>query len=289
VRGRAFRKEETAAPARAVGAGSRFERAGDQSAARVAVVSESTVRRFWPAEDPIGKRFQLDMDFRGTLVDFEVVGVAQDVRYANLTRIDPAHVYLAGYTAASHGVLLRVRGDATGALSAVRESMEGFDALLAADASMMSVEDGPVRLQRALARAYGLFAAVLALLALVLAGVGIYGVMAYLVSRRVKEIGIRMALGATRRGVLKGVLFDGLRPVIAGLATGMIAAAALASVLRVTLVFPASSDLFYGVPFYDPATLLGLSCFLAAVAALAALVPAWRALRVDPLTALRQE
>jgi ABC-type lipoprotein release transport system permease subunit len=98
-----------------------------------------------------------------------------------------------------------------------------------------------------------------------------------------------MALGATRRGVLKGVLFDGLRPVIAGLATGMIAAAALASVFRVTLVFPASSDLFYGVPFYDPATLLGLSCFLAAVAALAALVPARRALRVDPLTALRQE
>jgi len=130
---------------------------------------------------------------------------------------------------------------------------------------------------------------VLAGLALVLAGVGIYGVMAYLVSQRVKEIGIRMALGATAGAVLRSVVLHSLRPVIVGLGAGIAGAAALSSVLHTTLVFPGSTDVLYGVPFYDPATFVGFGGFLIFVATLASLVPARRAIRVDPMTALRYE
>jgi putative ABC transport system permease protein len=289
LRGRGFQKQETDRAPRAVGAGSRFTRQDIESAERVAVISESTARRFWPAEDPIGQRFQLDMDFRGTLAEFEVIGIARDIRYANLTRIDPAHVYLAGYAAGSNGILLRVQGDPRSALAAVRKVVEELDKDLLMSLNLMSVEEGPLRLQKSLARAYGMFAVILAFLALALAGIGIYGVMAYLVSQRVREIGIRMALGATKGGVLKAVVLGGLRPVLAGIGVGLAGAAGLSSVLHATLVFPGSTDLLYGVPFYDPATFLGLSCFLAGVAAVASLVPARRALRVDPMTALRHE
>jgi len=127
----------------------------------------------------------------------------------------------------------------------------------------------------------------LAGLALSLAGVGIYGVMSYLVNQRVKEIGIRMALGAGGPAVLRSVVLQSLRPVIVGMAVGVAGAAAMSSLLHTTLVFPGSFDVLYGVPFYDPATFLGLGTFLIVVAALASFGPARRAVRIDPMMALR--
>jgi ABC-type antimicrobial peptide transport system permease subunit len=132
-------------------------------------------------------------------------------------------------------------------------------------------------------------AAILAALALTLAGVGVYGVVAYMVSQRTKEIGVRMALGATHGAVLKSVVLQGLRPVFAGMTVGLAAAAALSSLLHQTLVFPGSMDFFYGVPFYDPATFAGLSCFVVGIAALAGALPVRRALRAGPMAALRYE
>jgi putative ABC transport system permease protein len=269
-----------------------FDRGATGGAERTAVISEATARRFWPNEDPLGKRFQLDMDFRGTLAEFEVIGVIRDVRFANLTRVDPAHVYLTGLTgprAGAGGILLRLQGESRDALAAVRRTAGDFDPDLLPSLNLINVEDGPVRLQRSLARVYGMFALVLAALAVGLSGVGIYGVMSYLVSRRTKEIGIRIALGATRARVLGALVADGLRPVTIGIAGGLAGAAALSSVLHATLVFPGSLDLFYGVPFYDPGLFLGLACFIAGIAALASAVPARRAFRVDPVTALRHE
>jgi ABC-type antimicrobial peptide transport system permease subunit len=186
-------------------------------------------------------------------------------------------------------MLLRVQGDSTSAVAAVRKLVEAFDRDLLPSLILISVQEGPLRLQKSLARAYGMFAMILAFLALTLAGVGIYGVMAYLVSQRLKEIGIRMALGATQAGVLKAVVLQGLRPVFGGIVLGVAGAAGLSSVLHATLVFPGSIDLFYGVPFYDPLTFLGLSWFVAGVATIASLAPARRALQVDPMTALRHE
>ncbi len=256
------------------------------SGAHVAVISEATARRYWPGGDPLGRQFKLDLYFRGQYTTFEVVGIARNVRFANLTRIDPAHVYLP--TAQDlYGLLLRAEGDQQSAMASVRTAAGALDRNLLPGLSTTTIEDGPLRVQKALARTYAMYAAILALLALTLAGIGIYGLMAYLVSQRVAEIGVRMALGATAADVLKMIVLQGLRPAFAGLLLGMAGATALSWTLHTTLVFPGSADFFHGVPFYDPATFLGLAGFLLCVAGLAALVPARRALRVDPMVALR--
>src|SRR5258708_1747000 len=114
-------------------------------------------------------------------------------------------------------------------------------------------------------------------------GIGIYGVMAYLVSQQVREIGIRMALGASAGDVLKRVLGRGLRPMFIGALLGLAGAASLSSLLRSTLVFPGTPDMLYGVSVFDPLTFAGLSCFMAAVALFASWFPDRRAVRVDPV------
>lgn len=258
----------------------------------LAIISDSTARRFWPNEDPVGKLFTLDMDFRGTLADFEVIGIVKDVRFANLTRIDPAHVYLpagAPRGAEFASVLLRIQGDRQRALAAVETTVAAFDKSLLSDLRLINLEDGVVSMQRAMSQAFALLAAILAALALTLAGVGIYGVVAYLVSKQTREIGVRMALGATHGAILKNVVVAGLRPVFVGITMGLAAAAGLSWLLHATLVFPGAMDFFYGVPFYDPATFAGISCFVLGVAAIASTLPACRAVRVDPMIALRYE
>jgi len=140
-----------------------------------------------------------------------------------------------------------------------------------------------------MSRGFALLAAILAALSLTLAGIGIYGVVAYLVTRRTREIGIRVALGARHRDVVKNVLGRGLKPVFTGTLLGLAAAAALSWMLHATLVFPGSMDFLYGVPFYDPGTFLGLILFVLGVAAAASALPARRAVSVDPLVALRYE
>ena len=260
-----------------------------EKSAPVAVISEAAARRYWPAADPLGQRFQLDLNFHGTMTEFEVIGIAKDVRYASLTRIDLAHVYLTPKPRDLQALLLRTRGDARLALADVRAAVQAVDADLLPGLSVISIEAGPLWFQKMQAQAGAAFAAVLATLALLLAGVGIYGVMAYLVSQRTREIGIRMALGAASGQVVRDVLSGGLRPVVVGMAVGIAGAAGASALLHSTLSFPGSADLLYGVSFYDPATFLGLSAFLLAVAAAASALPARRAVKVDPMVALRYD
>jgi putative ABC transport system permease protein len=263
-----------------------------RSNTRAAMVSESTARRFWPDEDPLEKTFALDMDFRGKIEEFEVIGVVKDVRFANLTRADPAHVYLpTGATEKGSFVdlMVRIQSDRQRAMAALEETVAASDQALLPGLRLVSLDDGGVRLQRALSRIFAAMAAILASLAVALAGVGIYGVIAYLVSQRTREIGVRMALGANTAAVWKDVLLQGLRPVLAGVLLGVAAAAVLSAFLHQTLIFPGSMDFLYGVPFYDPVTFASLVCFVLAVATLASAVPARRALRVDPAVALRYE
>ncbi|HTW79421.1 MAG TPA: ABC transporter permease [Terracidiphilus sp.] len=255
----------------------------------VAVVSEAAARMFWPGQDPLGKHFQLDLHFTGKLTEFEVVGVAKDARFTSLTRIDPAHVYLAPDPATTYPILLNVGANQQAALPAVWQTVKSLDPNLLTGLSVWNVETMLVHPQRTLARVMAIFAGILAMLAVSLAGVGIYGVMAYLVSQRTKEIGIQMALGAQSGDVLRSVALWGLKPVVAGMFVGLACGAAVSAVLHSTLSFPGSSDFLYGVRFYDPWTFAGITSFLVAVSALASLVPATRAVKVDPMVALRYE
>ncbi len=270
--------------------GRNFTRLEAEQGAKVSIVSESTARKFWPSEEPIGKHFQLDMNWRGGLEEFEVIGVVKDIRYASLSRVDLAHVYLAPVPAGwNTGLLVRTQGDPRRAIAAVRSAAGSVDANLRASLSVMNLEAGPVQFQRSFAQISAGFAAILALLALALAGVGIYGVMSYMVSQQIKEIGVRVALGATASDVLFSVVVPGLRPVFYGIVLGIAGAAGLSAYLHSILALPGASDVLYGVPFYDPATFLGLSAFLLIIAAIASSIPARRALTVDPMVALRYE
>jgi putative ABC transport system permease protein len=270
-------------------AGRNFTPQESARSARVAVISETTARQFWPGRDPVGRRFELWLDFRGNTAEFEVIGVAKDVRFANLTRVDPGHVYIPVKAGGYEPAMLRIQGPARAALASIRGLVQSVAPELSSTLVLESVEEGPLWLQRLAAQAMAAVVLTLAGLAMLLAGVGIYGVMAYLVSQRTREIGIRMALGAAARDVVREVVLTGLRPVFVGIAVGIAAAAALSAVLHSTLRFPGSSDFLYGVSFYDPATFVGLSGFLLAVAAMASAIPARRATRVNPLEALRYE
>jgi predicted permease len=267
--------------------GRNFTRQEAATGAHVAVISESTARRLWQGEDSIGKHFQLDENFDGKLSDFEAIGIAKDVRFSNLTRTDPAHVYLA--TDPTRILPILIKGDPQSVLASVRNAVGSYDQNLLPSLSLWNMDTMLLNPRRSMSKALAMFAAILALLALALAGVGIYGVMAYAVSQRTQEIGVRMALGATPGHVLKSVAWMGLRPVAAGMAVGIACGGAMSGLLHSTLASPETSDFLYGVPYYDPLTFIGLSCFLTVVALSTSLVPALHALKVDPMVALRYE
>jgi len=273
----------------AIERGRNFSEREGQTLAPVAIVSESAARRYWPASESVGKRLKLDLDFTGRFAEFEVIGIARDVRTAHLSRVDPTYVYLPTSAAQLNNILVRTRGDSQRALAAARASVEAVDPDLLPGLSVIGLQDGPLRMERLIAETYTIFAAVLACLALTLAVAGIYGVMAYLVSQRTKEIGIRMALGASRGAVLRLVVRQGMRPVFIGGALGLGGAAAVSMALQATLVFPNAPDLLFGIGAWDLETFGGLSVFLAAVAFVASYIPSRRALKVEPAVALRFE
>jgi ABC-type antimicrobial peptide transport system permease subunit len=211
------------------------------------------------------------------------------VRFANLTRTDPARVYLAADPALIHPVFLTFRGEQQTALAGMWTRLRTFDSDLLASVSIWNVDSMLLAPQRTLARALATLAGILALLALSLAGIGIYGVMAYVVSQRTQEIGLRIALGATAGRVLQRIALEGLPPVLIGMVVGMALGASLSLLLHRTLAFPGSVDFLYGVSFYDPFTFVAISIFLIVVSLVASLGPALKAIKVDPMVALRYE
>ena len=269
--------------------GRNFAARESATGAHVAVISASTAQLFWRNEDALGKRFKLDLHFDGKLTEFEIIGIVKDVRFANLTRVDPARVYLAADPALIQPIFVSFRGDQQGTLSAVWTRIRNYDPDLLASVSFWNVETMLLAPQRTLARALATLAVILALLALSLAGIGIYGVMAYVVSQRTQEIGIRIALGASARRVLRRIALEGLRPVMLGAVVGLSAGAVLSLLLHRTLAFPGSIDFLYGVSFYDPITFFAIFIFLVLVSLAASLGPALKAINIDPLVALRYE
>jgi predicted permease len=244
----------------------------DRTAGAVPViVSEATARNLWSGTDAIGRTLISSMLPGQTM---QVVGVAADARINSLGTIDPYYIYMPG---GSSALLVKSRVGFGATASSLRAVLRGLDPTFAVD--VLPLESN-LAWWRGLSGIIATLGAALAILALVLASVGIYGVVAYSVSRRYREIGIRMALGAESRGVLGLILRQTMRPVVAGAMIGFAAAAALSRIL---------TSLLFGVSPADPIG-LGGAALLVLVAALAAGILAARpATQSDPTAALRHE
>src|SRR5262249_30394971 len=223
----------------------------DEAGAHVAVVSEGAVRLFWPTEDPLGRSFTLDMDFRGSLETFTVVGIARDARTASLSRVDPSFVYLSLDPTGGDWVMVRAAMSPGQTVAAIRRAVAAVDPRLLTGVQVLSLDEGPLRLWHAMIDTLAAFASTLAVLALALALGCIYGVVAYLASLRRYEIGVRLALGARRADILRLVVLDALAPVFGGAAAGLAGALALSAVVHSSLSFPGTPDILFGVSAFD--------------------------------------
>jgi len=256
--------------------GRAFTAADDGRAGDVAIVSEGMARRYWPGRSPVGARFTMGGDDWIT-----VVGVAADVRTFGLTRRPPdAQVYLPFRQSPWRGFVVgaRVGGDLAQTVADLKAQVYAIDA----DQPVDEITTAAAKLRESLAepRFYTFLLGAFAALALLLAAVGLYGVLAYLVGRRTHEIGVRVALGGRRADILRLVFGQAMRLVAAGIALGVAGAAAVTRLL---------GSLLFGVSPTDPLTLAAVAAALAVVAAVATVVPARRATRVDPMVALRSE
>jgi predicted permease len=264
--------------------------AGDEASrdARVAIVSDAMARKSWPGQDPLGKRLKLEVA-RSVWNEFEVVGVVGDVRTASLSRVDPAFVYLPTNDASlgDYALLLRIEGDSERGFAAIARTLAILDGQQRTGFRLQSLDDGAVQAQILMGRTFALSAALLALTALALASIGIYGVTAFVVSQREKEIGIRMALGAAAGDVLRLLIAQAMRPVIVGGFVGGLVALGVSGMLHALLVFPGTVDMLYGGRWFDPVAFIGLSALVAALATAACYLPARRVTNVDPMAALR--
>ena len=266
-----------------------FEPGEVQGHARVVIVSEALARHFWPGQDPVGKLLRVGtqrpaMSFPGEYAPFiassQVIGVVRDVRSLSLRELDGPYVYLPLEESRWNSVLL-VRADKNPAalLPALGGEVRRVDANLPVIAgvlhTMISFDAYFV-----ISRIGAVLASIVGVLGLLLACMGVYGTVGYVVVQRTQEIGIRMALGADRGKVVRLILRDGTRPVAMGIVAGVLAAAGVSRVL---------SSMLFGLSPLDAISFGGVSVLLAGVALLASYVPARRAMRVDPMVALRYE
>jgi len=267
-----------------------FTRSEERQGSAVAIVSTALAREAWQGDDPLGKKIKLQIG-RHEWLTLEVIGVVGDVRSTNISRLDPAFIYLPINSArlSDYFALVRISGDKRRAIAAIRTTLEQTDGQLRPGFSLVSLQDDAVESQIVMAKTFTLSAMFLAAVALLLASIGVYGVMAFLVSQREREVGIHMALGATRSDVLALMLRQGMRPVAFGMMVGVVGALGVSGLLRAILIFPGSVDVLYGAKWFDPVTFIGLAGLLAAIALLACYLPARRATAVEPMIALRHE
>jgi len=254
--------------------GRNFGPADHAGSPRVAIVSRSLADRLWPDADPIGKRLI------GSGPPFEVIGVVQDLVYSSPIETDaPAFFFSLLAQNYEAGVTLHIRTAVEPAdiFPAVRQAVRDVDPLLALSTpvGLRTMLQQTLGDQRMMARLVSVFGAI----AIVLAIIGLYGVMAHLVVQRRAEIGVRLALGAQPRAILQLVLGYGLRLVLLGVPIGIAVALAASRYVR--------SQMF-GVDATDPTTLAGVSVFFVLIAAVACLIPGRRALKFDPTIALRE-
>jgi predicted permease len=261
-------------------AGRDFTDADGHGKPAVLIVDEATAKRFFPGQDPIGRHITLTMMTKEAAT---IVGVVRDVKMGALDATvaeTETIVYApaAQFAFGGSSIVLRTAADPAGQTRALLGAVRAVDP----EQPLIGITTMAEVVEQSLGQrpfAMRLLAA-FALLALVLASVGIYSVLAYTVRQRVREIGIHMALGAPSRGVLRMIVVEGLKPTLAGVALGLVLAAALVRVM---------TTLLYGVDQHDPGTFSVVAILMLIVGIAATLVPAWRATRVDPIVTLRSE
>src|SRR5262245_12277876 len=254
-----------------------FTEQDDESKQDVAMVNETFARRFWPGQSALGKRFS----YTGSSGPWiQIVGVIQDGKYFSLNEEATPLVYtnIRAWNGGSLTMVVRTTGEPQSAIADIRREFQQLDATLPLYNVKTMVEHMamplfPARVAATLLGGFGL-------LALALAAIGIFGVMAYAVTQRTREIGIRMALGAQAGGIFKLVVGQGLKLTALGIGIGLTCALAGTRLM---------SGLLYGVSALDVVTFAGVSFLLALVALLACYIPARRAMKVDPMVALRCE
>jgi predicted permease len=256
--------------------GRSFSDLDSEKAPGVAVISEALARTYWPNGDALGKRFKRPADSSWTTV----IGVLADARTESLAEATVPRIYLSSYQRRVKDLAIFVRGQLDTAAIPVelREQVRSVDPELPVFGAQTLNEMVSASLSE---RRFSMeTVALFALTALLLAGLGIYGVISYMVSERTHEIGIRLALGAQSRSILRMVLRQGLGLAIGGAALGLVGALIVSHLM---------AGMLYGVRPADPVTFAGVAVLLIGVAVLACYIPARRAIRVDPLVALRYE
>jgi predicted permease len=254
----------------------------DARAPRVAVVNQEFVKTHFPNANPLGKRFGFEPDQPG---EIEIIGVARDAKYTSQRDAIEPTVYRSWRQSLNRMQLatieVRTGGDPSSYVAGIREAMHEVDSNLPITNIRTQIEqaDKTMAMERTLAKLFTLFG----LIAQQLAAIGLYGVMAYTVAQRTKEIGIRMALGADRASVLKMILRQGMVLTVIGVGIGLAAAYLLTKYLE------SLTEMLFGIEARDPWTFAAIGVLLIVVALVACLIPARRATRVDPLVALRYE
>jgi putative ABC transport system permease protein len=261
-----------------------FSDTDDPTHPGVVIINETAAKQFWPDEDPIGKHITIgtpdEVALYGKPVSREIIGIIGNVKHQELNGDFQPEMYFPAWQVPAEGMALVVRGQAAAEnlINGMRNAVQSVD------------KDQPLRRTRLLEssiaqsvapqRFVTMLLMLFAGIALLLAAVGIYGVMSYTVAQRTHEIGIRIALGAQTGDVLRLVVGQGMLLAVIGLATGLIAALALTRLMQ-TLLFNVSAS--------DPITFVAIALLLAGVALLACYLPARRAAKVDPMAALRYE